>query len=293
MATRIFATPAGRPGAGLLLHEWLCIALFAWLLLRLVFSVGIFAWESVFIAFLLAANCAVLALFPYGEHLDRSWRLRLLFYPAAMNMLYFALRTAIPAFHPATEDAALQAVDRLIVGTNLSLRVQPLIHPVLTDFFSFCYMLYFVYLIFGQLSYLFGELSVLRKFYSGLFSIYALGYFGYLTVPAGGPILAMESQFGAPLAGGWFTAANAALVAGGTNGVDVFPSLHCGLSLYILLSDHQHKRWRFWSYLVFCIGFWISTIYLRYHYFIDVVCGFALGWAMWRIANLKPRESAA
>ena len=277
----------------LLLHEWLCMALLAWLWLRLVFSAGLSAHESVLVAFLLAAACATLAFFPYGDDLDRSWRLRLLFYPAAMNMLYFVLRTAIPAFHPGVEDPALQAVDRFIVGDNLSLRMQPFVHPVLTEFFSLCYMLYFVYLIFGQLSYLYGELPVLKKFYSGLFSVYAIGYFGYATVPAGGPILAMESQFGTPLTGGWLTAANAALVTGGTNGVDVFPSLHCGLSLYIMLSDYQHKRWRFWIYLIPCVGFWISTIYLRYHYFIDVVCGFALGWAMWKIANREIRKGIA
>jgi hypothetical protein len=39
--------------------------------------------------------------------------------------------------------------------------------------------------------------------------------------------------------------------------------------------------------------FWISTIYLRYHYFIDVVCGFALGWTLWRIVNLKRQEANA
>ena len=277
----------------LLLHEWLCMALFAWLLLRMVFSVGFSTHESLLIAFLLAANCAVLALFPYGDDLDRSWRLRLLFYAAAMNMLYFLLRAVIPAIHPGVEDPALQAIDRFILGTNLSLRMQPLVHPLLTDFFSLCYMLYFVYLIFGQLSYMFDGLPVLKKFYSGLFSIYAIGYFGYSTVPAGGPVLAMESQFSTPLTGGWFTAANATLVTGGTNGVDVFPSLHCGLSLYILLSDYQHKRWRFWAYLIPCVGFWISTIYLRYHYFVDVVCGFALGWAMWKIANHEIREGLA
>jgi membrane-associated phospholipid phosphatase len=283
-------TPLGR---ALLLHEWLCIALLAWLLLRLGLSVGFLARDSVLILFFLLACCLSVALFPYGGDPDRSWRLRLLLYPATMNMLYFVLGTAIPSFRPGTEDRALQALDDFVVGGNLSLRMQALIHPVLTDFFSSCYMLYFVYLIFGQLSYMFAELPVLKKFYSGLFSIYAIGYLGYSLVPAGGPVLAMEGRFEVPLVGGWLTRANAAIVTGGTNGVDVFPSLHCGLALYILLSDFQHKRWRFWVYLVPCVGFWISTIYLRYHYFVDVICGFALGWILWKIANLKPRRSTA
>jgi membrane-associated phospholipid phosphatase len=74
--------------------------------------------------------------------------------------------------------------------------------------------------------------------------------------------------------------------------VDVFPSLHCANSLYILLSDYEHKRWRFWAYLVPCVGLWASTLYLRYHYFIDVLCGLVLGWLAWMMANRMGRQGA-
>jgi membrane-associated phospholipid phosphatase len=283
----------GSQEGRILLHDWLCMCLFAWLLAWLVAAGNILSPECLLVGTLLIVDGALLAFFPYGGNPERAWRLRLFFYPVAMNMLYFVLRTIIPAIHPGVEDEALQAIDRAIVGGNLSLRLQSFVHPVLTDFFSFCYMLYFFYLILAQIWYLFGELAVLKRYCVGLFSLYAVGYFGYSVVPAGGPILAMGNQFSVPLTGGWLTQANATLVANGTNGVDVFPSLHCGLSLYILLSDYQYKRWRFWIYLIPCIGFWMSTVYLRYHYFIDVICGFALGWTMLKIANLGTRESAA
>jgi membrane-associated phospholipid phosphatase len=64
--------------------------------------------------------------------------------------------------------------------------------------------------------------------------------------------------------------------------VDVFPSLHCAVSAFFLFFDLLHRRWRFWLYLVPCVGLWLSTIYLRYHYFIDVICGFVLAaFALW------------
>jgi membrane-associated phospholipid phosphatase len=288
------------PGGGweisrsrLLLHEWLCLGFFVWLLGQLVVAAGFSNRDSLIMSALLAANCALVYFLPHGGDSDLGWRLRLLFYPVAMNLLYFLLGTAIPAIHPEREDTALQAVDQALIGTNLSIRMQPWVHPVLTDFFSFCYMLYFAYLILGQFSYLFGDLTVVKKYYAGLFSLYAVGYFGYSLFPALGPHLAMDEQFSVPLGGGWLAETNENIVLNGSNRVDVFPSLHCGNALYILLSDYQHKRWRFWAYLVPCIGLWLSTVYLRYHYFIDVICGLLLGWLVWKLANRYLRERSA
>ena len=65
----------------------------------------------------------------------------------------------------------------------------------------------------------------------------------------------------------------------------VFPSLHCAVTLYLLLFDRQHRPARFKLLLLPCIALWFSTLYLRYHYFIDVLCGFALSaFALW-LAN--------
>src|ERR1043166_832412 len=105
---------------------------------------------------------------------------------------------------------------------------------------------------------------------------------GYSFVPAAGPCHAMADQFTVPLHGWWITRLNDRLVSFGSNGVDVFPSLHCAVSAFFLFFHRQHRPWRFWLYLVPCVGLWVSTIYLRYHYAIDLVCGFALaGFALW------------
>ncbi len=280
----------GISRSSLLLHEWLCLGFFVWMHAQLVVAAGFSNRDTLIFSSLLAANCALVYFLPRGGDRGLGWRLRLLFYPVAMNLLYFPLGTAIPAVHSGREDAALQAVDQALIGTNLSIRMQAWVHPSLTDVFSFCYMLYFLYLILGQFAYLLGDLAVLKKYYAGLFSLYAVGYFGYSLFPALGPYLAMGDQFSVPLGGGWLAALNDKIVLNGSNRVDVFPSLHCGNALYILLSDYQHKRWRFWAYLVPCIGLWLSTVYLRYHYFIDVVCGLLLGWLAWKMSNRYLRE---
>jgi membrane-associated phospholipid phosphatase len=83
----------------------------------------------------------------------------------------------------------------------------------------------------------------------------------------------MPNAFHYPIAGGWMTALNQAVVAHGSNRVDVFPSLHVAVSAFILLFDRRFAVWRYRVYLPAAIGLWISTLYLRFHYGVDVIAG--------------------
>lgn len=257
--------------------------------LRLGTTCGFFGSDALFYLALILVNVAAIW-FCRSKDTALRWRVGLLFYPIAFNVIFMQMKTAIPKIHPAKMDAALQHIDSQVIGTNLSLRLQPFVHPVLTEFFSICYLIFFIYLFFSLIYYFCGNVELLKKFVIGLFTIYGIGFLGYSFVPAMGPCKAMADQFTVPLTGWWFTKWNAAVVAQGSNGVDVFPSLHCAVSSFFLFFDRQHRPWRFKLYLVPCIGLWVSTIYLRYHYLIDVVCGFALSaFALW-MARRYPRE---
>jgi len=206
-----------------------------------------------------------------------AWRLRLLYYPIVMNIAYFYMAPVVFKIHRGPLlDGSLRHIDSLLVDQNLSLRLEPYIRPAFTEPLSLCYMLFIPYLTLSMLSYFFGSLPLLKRFYLGLFTIYGFGFLGYTIVPAAGPYLAMTHEFHVPFTGWLFTRWNAAMVRVGSNGVDVFPSLHCAISSYMLFFDRWYKKWRFRLYAIPCIGLWFSTIYLRYHYLIDVIVGFAL-----------------
>jgi membrane-associated phospholipid phosphatase len=249
--------------------------------------------DTVVFAILIGINVALI-LFAERSPTRGAWFARLLYYPIAMNVVFQQLRTAIPAVHPGKADAMLQSIDAHLVGGNLSLALQPWVHPLVTEALSLCYLLFFPYLAFSIVYYFFfTELAMVKKFCAGLFSLYGIGFLGYSLVPAGGPYLAMTGQFSVPLAGWQISEWNAAIVRMGSNGVDVFPSLHCAVSAFLLGFDYRHRRWRFWAYLVPALGLWISTIYLRYHYLIDVVAGFALAALALAIAGRFSRQPAS
>lgn len=267
--------PMIRFKLGVLAHEWLFGGYLAITWSRLVVAAGLVAPDTlVFLAFI-AANVALIA---YCERhpTPRNWRLRLAYYPIVMNLAFQQMRTAVPLITPDKADAQLRAIDAAMIGGNPSLVLEPYVTPWLTELCSCFYVLFFPYLLVSIAVHLFGDLELLKKYSVGLFSLYGLGFLGYTLVPASGPYLAMAGEFTIPLDGFLVTGWNAELVRMGSSGVDVFPSLHVAISCFILLFDRWHRRWRYRAYLLPCVGLWFSTVYLRYHYLIDLLAGFAL-----------------
>jgi membrane-associated phospholipid phosphatase len=66
-----------------------------------------------------------------------------------------------------------------------------------------------------------------------------------------------------------------------------FPSLHAAVSLVVLVCAWRHLRVWFWTLLPFVLGLWASTLYLRHHYAVDLLAGFALApAALWLAPKL-------
>jgi hypothetical protein len=202
--------------------------------------------------------------------------LRLAFYPFALQAAYFMLGPAMKSLGAVSVDGLLQQIDHGLLGVNLSVAIEPWCRPIVTDVMSACYMLFFPYLILAHLDYFRRDPDTLRRFCAGLYTVYAAGLIGYALLPAAGPYVALAAEFRRPLEGGWLTRVHHAIVVRGTNGVDVFPSLHCGVTSFLLFFDRRHAPRRYRLLLLPVVILWASTIYLRYHYVVDVVAGFAL-----------------
>jgi membrane-associated phospholipid phosphatase len=98
----------------------------------------------------------------------------------------------------------------------------------------------------------------------------------YVLVPAVGPLYTLGHLYDRDLAGGVVGQANRAFIDGTRVPRDVFPSLHVGISALLLFYAARASRPFALVLLPAVAGNWIATIYLRYHYLVDVVAGFAL-----------------
>jgi hypothetical protein len=244
-------------------------------------GIGAFLGAGSFLALVVVG--VALAIWTVQRPTSLRWRLRLLWYPVAMGLSFYLLPWAIALLQVPRADALLSAADAALLGDQAGALLLPLATPALTDLMTLGYVFFFYYLICGPAHYFFRDLALLRACFAGMFVIYALGFSGYLLWPAGGPHLAV--RFAADLPLGAIARVVRSFIDTASNGVDVFPSIHAAISLYLLLFDWRNFRARFWRMLMPTTILWVSTVYLRYHYAVDLIAGFAVCLVGWWVAR--------
>lgn len=202
------------------------------------------------------------------------WRVRLLYYPAVMGISFFTLEHAVPLVGAPDADGLLLDLDRRLLGETPSLSYMAWDAPWLNDLLMVSYLFFFYYLILGPAYYCIYDLARFRKCFAGLFTLYGVGMFLYTVLPAGGPHLHLT--FAEPLEGGVVIPLTLGIVKAGSNGTDVFPSLHFAASFFLLWFDWRHRRRHFWLCLLPCFGLWCGAVLLRFHYFVDLLGGLAV-----------------
>jgi membrane-associated phospholipid phosphatase len=143
-----------------------------------------------------------------------------------------------------------------------------------------------------------------RKFSFSIFTItygFVLSYLGYLAFPAVGPRFTLHDFYAmnSDLPGLWLTNtlrdlinAGESITKGTANAIavaqrDVFPSGHTEMTLIsIYLASKYKLKSRHFIYF-FGMLLILSTVYLRYHYVIDVLGGIVFMWlTLWSAPKL-------
>ena len=258
-------------------HEVVFALFFGAVWLRLGVVVG-FAHSSTLIYGLYLLSLISVVAWTQARPSPYRWRIRMLFTLTVSALSYFSLRQAVPLMHNPYghdlvwhQDTVLSHWDVALFGDlpRALMASQPA--AWVTDLFMGCYLFFFYYLVGGLLFYFVTNLEKFRVCLVGFCTLYALGYVSYTLLPAAGPVAEMGAR-----TGGWLTNVGGSFIAERTNGVDVFPSIHMAASLFLLLFDWEHRRNHFWWVLAPVVGLWISTVFLRYHYGIDLVAGIVL-----------------
>ncbi len=262
----------GVPGdtrRGLMLHELLLLGLGLllswWLGLRAGPGAPLF-WETA------VASIAFATVVRLAPRARRGPALRIVGALLYTWWMYLAMRRLVPALGLHPQDALLARIDRLLCGGRLpAVAVREWARPDRTELLSLCYLSYQLFLHGALFAALWaGPVRALQLGHR-LFTAFALGLIGYLLVPARGPLFAAGL---APLEGYAISACNSALVAHGSGMFDVFPSLHLLISL-VLLADARERR-RGWLLAAVLPGIALSTVYLGYHYLIDLIAALVL-----------------
>ncbi len=274
----------------ILLHEYLMGALLIQASVRLAikgcFNEWFFAFLGVFAAY------SVLIYYGIKTSSLIVNKARLFSNLVVMFFAYSSTKYTVPVFFgDYTYDAKLTAIDNSILGTDLSHSAQDIYSPILTDLMSVGYMSYYVviaatFLYFGFVS----SIEKFCKYCMGFFIVFGTGIIFYSIIPALGPYVYFKGTYVKELTGGFLTELNNFVVQSGSAKFDVFPSLHMGVSLFILLFLFFNGRKGFYTFLIPFLFLISSTIYLRYHYFIDLICGAILSIIVFAVTSYVSRK---
>lgn len=215
------------------------------------------------------------------------WQLRLWLPLVALNVSYFWLGDAIPRLREWRADAALCEIDRIFFGDCLALRVASFLSGSLREVLSAAYLFFFPLWVGGYILASWRGGRTQLAYVSGFHLIYAIGFAGYTLFPAAGPFRdpTLAARLGQLPQGGFFAELNQRIVQGGCNGVDVFPSLHTAVTVFVLLSALGWSR-RLAAWLaVPCLLIISATIGLQYHHVADLAAGVLLGAGVWALTR--------
>ena len=253
-------------------HEILLCLLGLYTAVALAIRAGLF--DSLTLQTAFAAVCYLAAIrYSRSKGGDYWPKLRLLAGYFFVLWYFLTVASFVPALELTIRDTSLLAADEELFGITPAVGMQRVTSTLMTELMSACYLSFLIYLHVAMVDAAFKSTEYATRFASWILSVYAIGLPGYLLVPAIGPGKAFPDLFATPLDGWLITATNHSIIERGSAVYDVFPSLHVLITCALLAFDRRHCPRRFKFMLLPALGLFVSTIYLRYHYAIDLIAG--------------------
>ncbi len=261
------------------------------ILLNLVFSARVDEWLTLVLVDLGVIG-AIVALAYYSSKYETRLLIglhRWYSYPIVL-FVFKQLYSMVRPIHPIDYDDVFIAIDRWVFGTDPTVWMSQFSHPVITEILQVAYFSYYIlFIVLGVEIY---RRYPIREFDRAVFLIvygFYLSYIGYFLMPAVGPRFTLHdfNALSTELPGLLLTDTLRDIINAGEsipknvpNPVDyvqrdVFPSGHTQMTLITAYLAYQYKLRSRTFIGIMATLLIIGTVYLRYHYVIDLVGGAA------------------
>ncbi len=225
-----------------------------------------------------------------AEKKIRSWSRFLRFwYPSFMILFCFKeIYLIMIGFDTRLYDPELILIDQWIFGFNPTEYLAAYVNPVLVELLQIVYGLFYLMpVIYAMELYIWHRYEELKYAIFVVFLGFYLSFLGYIVVPAIGPRFTLHdfSNLNLELPGIFFADIIRGIIDFGESipknvsnpeayaQRDAFPSGHTIIIILITYLSHKIRSGSFYFYLPYSVLMIFSTVYLRYHYVIDLIGG--------------------
>jgi membrane-associated phospholipid phosphatase len=220
-------------------------------------------------------------------------------------LIYSQVQVYISVINPHDYDEVLKQWDYAIFGVNPTEWISVIASPILTEYLQICYYLFFwIPIVLGIELHKRKDSARFDEFVRMVMFSFYLSYICYLAMPAIGPRFSVHefNSIATELPGLFFTDSirNFVNQGGGITDPtiaaaiqvnrDCMPSGHTWITLVTMILAFKYKSKFKYPLLVIGSSLIFATIYLRYHYVVDVLAGSLLAvfsvWVEPKIRNL-------
>jgi membrane-associated phospholipid phosphatase len=189
-------------------------------------------------------------------------------------LIYESLGNLIPYLRKDI-DPLLIKIDFFIFGQHPTLWMERFITPWFTDIMSLAYIsYYFIPVVLISVLYLKDKMIEFNKAIFVLAFGYYFSFIGYILFPAIGPRFTLDHLYTIQLKGSLITDfVRDTLNALEHNKRDCMPSGHTQIVLMVLYLSLRYEKILFYILLPIVCLLILSTVYLRYHYVVDLFAG--------------------
>ncbi len=246
---------------------------------------------------IIAAIFGVIAL--YHKVPNKFTRFLRYLYPVLLTGYYYGeTQDYIFIMHSGWFDQTLINLEAFLFGSEITLMVERIAHPWLTEFIIFGYLTYYPLATLGPFYlYLKGSERVFQTVITAFVITFTLSLPQFFLFPVQGPRWQLVDQYVGPVLGYWsvdvvYGIMRCCAVHGGA-----MPSTHTAIAMIVVYGLWYVNRKFFWIYLPFFIGLILGTFWGRFHYLSDTVVGAAIAiFALYvgdAIQKRKGNESAS
>lgn len=201
---------------------------------------------------------------------------------ASVQLMFFYLFGIVERMqlilHTHWKDPIVLDLEHSLFGIQPTIWLQQVVHPALTEWFMFAYVMYIpIYPLLAALIYFrFGKKQLEDYFFVlGLTNVVC--FLGFMVFPVASPMYWMADKFTVPLKGYVFTGIGEFIrsylhTIGGS-----IPSPHSAIATVMWLMAYRYHRGFFYLITPVIISLYLSTFYCRYHYVTDTVIGIITG----------------
>lgn len=171
-------------------------------------------------------------------------------------------------------DDVLLSLERSITGTEMSVYLQRFVHPALTEWFMFSYVMYIPLLpITAIICYQSGGSKGVYDYLFHLLLVNIICNAGFILFPIASQMYYSPHQYTVPLQGGFFTWCGEWMRSNVHFPGGSLPSPHCAVGTVMLMMLYRYNRKALYITAPVLISIYAATVYGRYHYIWDCIAG--------------------